>query len=639
MTEPPCETFVFGLERVPLPAVVTDKKGEILWANTYFLEKFSEPKIPQGKNLSSYVRFKNPDQKEWLQQTNEETAPALVTLLEIPHHAYMQLFGVLVGIVLAPTVSVKSLDANRSSRLPPAGDRVVQAFLFLSEALNQPMAEEELILLFIRVYEDLFPGRLFCIKLFDKDAMGFQQVYANGRLREESHSHVRITKLSQMENELNTDEAEAFLKSAGIWVTNEYLPVFEDGLTGFDIPLYDGSTFFGILNFEYWKNEALLPMDRAVAVPMAYQMCASIRNARLITETTLLKDYLAKILDQAASPVVVINRDRSVVVVNQAMELQTGRSREEFFGKDLVSFVAEAEKDQFTGLLLHVMLGEQKSSRSLRFPHSDGKREANIVFNLAPVLSSENDVEGVILVGQNLSEIRSLQQQIIHSEKLATLGQVAAGVAHEVSNPLTFIAVYANYLQKKLDGVIEPSDVEKIKRIVEASYRIQTFTRELVTYGRPSREKSMLLDVQSLLERALSFCEHLIAQSTAVASLTVEPGIKQIDGIRGHLEQVFVNLITNACHAMDTRGGKIHISARMDGSDWIVIDTTDTGTGILPEYLESVFEPFFTTKPEGLGTGLGLSIVRNILTEHHGEISVVSEPQKGAVFTVRLPAK
>jgi PAS domain S-box-containing protein len=368
-------------------------------------------------------------------------------------------------------------------------------------------------------------------------------------------------------------------------------------------------------------------------------MCASIRNARLIAETTLLKDYLAKILDQAASPVVVINRDRSVVVVNQAMEIQTGRSREAYLGKDLVSFVAEAEQEQFTGALLRVMLGEQKFSRSFKFPHTDGKREADIVFNLAPVLSSENDVEGVILVGQDLSQIRSLQQQIIHTEKLATLGQVAAGVAHEVSNPLTFIAVYANYLQKKLDGVIEPSDVEKIKRIVDAAFRIQTFTRELVTYGRPSREKSMLLDVQSLLERALSFCEHLIAQSNAASVLRVEKGIKQIDGIRGHLEQVFVNLITNACHAMDPTGGEIRISARMDGADWIVIDTADTGCGILKEHLECVFEPFFTTKPEGLGTGLGLSIVRNILTEHQGEISVVSEPKKGAVFTVRLPAK
>jgi PAS domain S-box-containing protein len=359
----------------------------------------------------------------------------------------------------------------------------------------------------------------------------------------------------------------------------------------------------------------------------------------LIAETTLLKDYLAKILDQAAAPVVVINRDRAVVVVNQAMELQTGRNRDDFLGKDLISFVADTERERLTAVLLRVMLGEQKSSQSLRFPHIDGKREANIVFNLAPVLSAETDVEGIILVGQDLSEIRNLQQQIIHSEKLATLGQVAAGVAHEVSNPLTFIAVYANYLYKKLEGVIDASDVEKIKRIVEAAARIQTFTRELVTYGRPSREKSTLLDVQSLLERALSFCEHLIDQSDATATLEVETGIKQIDGIRGHLEQVFVNLITNACHAMEGGGGEIRVTARVEEDNWVVIETADTGCGILPEHLESVFEPFFTTKPEGLGTGLGLSIVRNILTEHHGSISVQSTPRQGAVFTVKLPAK
>jgi len=120
--------------------------------------------------------------------------------------------------------------------------------------------------------------------------------------------------------------------------------------------------------------------------------------------------------------------------------------------------------------------------------------------------------------------------------------------------------------------------------------------------------------------------------------VAVEPGIRQIVGIRGHLEQVFVNLITNACHAMAGEGGEIRVTARMEGERWIVIETADTGEGIAPEHLDAVFEPFYTTKPEGQGTGLGLSIVRNIVTEHQGEIRLASEPGQGAVFTVRLPA-
>ena len=638
-TEQTSDTFIFGLERVPLPAVVTDRKGDILWANPLFLERISSDEVPIGRNIAVFVRPLEGEDTAALIRDSDLQDPSVT--VHIDGHRYSlhaQTFGVLTGIVFTPLRIAKNVETDRSSRMPPPGDRVVQSFLSLSESLNRPMAEESLLTLFVRVYEDLFPGRLLCIKLFDRDSGGFEQVYANGRLREESHSHTRITRISQQENGLDSAEAAAFLKKNDIWVTQEYLPVFEDGIAGFDIPLYDGNAFFGILNFEYAKNEALLPLDRVVAVPIAYQMCASIRNARLITETTVLKDYLAKILDQAASPVVVINRDRAVVVVNQAMEVQTGRPRDAFLGRDLVSFITEEGKAKLSALLLRVMLGEQKSRASFSFPHMDGKREAEIVFSVSPVLSVDDDVEGVILVGQDLSEIRSLQQQVIHTEKLATLGQVAAGVAHEVSNPLTFISVYANYLLKKLDGSIDPSDVEKIRRIVDAAARIQTFTRELVTYGRPSRERSTVLDVHSLLERALSFCEHLIAQTEVTARLEVEPGIKQIEGIRGHLEQVFVNLITNACHAMEATGGVIRVTARMDGERWIVIETSDTGCGILPEHIGTVFEPFFTTKPEGLGTGLGLSIVRNIVTEHQGEIAVHSVPEQGAVFTVRLPA-
>lgn len=637
-TNKPGDAFVFGLERVPLPCIVTDRNGGILWANPLFSKQISQTEAPLGQNISRFVQTDEKKAAGLFRKKSEKNAPVSVDIAGRPFLAYIRSFGMLLGIVFAPNRTPQTENQDRPSRLPPANNRIFRAFSTLSEALIRPMPEESLILLFIRVFEDLFPDSLLCIKLFDKETMEFEQVYANGRLREESHSHIRITRFSKQASGLDTETAARFLKSANVWITQEYLPVFEDGIAGFDIPLYDGTTIFGLLNFECRRNGELLPTDRAAAAAVAAQMCAAIRNARLIAETTVFKDYLAKVLDQAASPMVVLNRDRTVAVVNQAMELQTGRPRREYWGKDLISFVADSQKNKLATVLLKVMLGEHKSSQALTFPHKGKKAEAEIVFNLAPVLSAEHDVEGVILVGQDLSEIKNLQEQIIHTEKLATLGQVAAGVAHEVGNPLTFIAVYANYLLKKLDGVIEQADIEKIKCIVDASMRIQTFTRELVTYGRPSREKSTLLDVGSLLERALSFCEHLIAQSNVVATLAVETGIKQIYGIRGHLEQVFVNLITNACHAMEGRDGKLEITARMDEEKWIVIETVDTGSGILPEHLDSVFEPFFTTKPEGLGTGLGLSIVRNILTEHNGEVSVQSKPQEGAVFTVKMPA-
>jgi PAS domain S-box-containing protein len=358
-----------------------------------------------------------------------------------------------------------------------------------------------------------------------------------------------------------------------------------------------------------------------------------------MAETTLLKDYLEKLLDQANAPVVVINRERRITVFNQASERHTGYSRAQLLGKDLLGLFLEEEKEQLTPLLMRVMLGEQRSAVEVRVPHADGRREARIVFNMAPILSGEDELDGVILVGQDLTEIRNLQKQIIHTEKLATVGQIAAGVAHEVSNPLTSISVYANYLEKKLEGVIEESDTEKIKRIVEASARIQSFTRELVAYGRPSREKAVLLEVRSLLEWAISFCEHLIDRAGAQIDLEVEAGLKRILGIRGNLEQVFVNLIANACHAIQGAGGTIRFDAKSLDSKWITIAVSDTGHGIRADRLDKIFEPFYSTKPEGLGTGLGLSIVRNILTDHNAEIEVKSAPGKWTTFTLKFPVK
>jgi signal transduction histidine kinase len=275
----------------------------------------------------------------------------------------------------------------------------------------------------------------------------------------------------------------------------------------------------------------------------------------------------------------------------------------------------------------------------VRIPRADGSGFAHIAFNSAPMLSEVGDLDAVVFVGQDLTEVRNLQKQVIHTEKLATLGQVVAGVAHELNNPLTSITVYANYLFKKLSGVIDEADFAKIGRIREAAERIQSFSRDLVTYARPSGEEPTLVRVEDLVERSLSFCEHLIGQRAADVSLDVAADLPAVYGIRGQLEQVCVNLLTNACHALPADGGRITVAARPHGDDRIELVFSDTGCGIAKENLARVFEPFFSTKDQGEGTGLGLSIVRNILDNHDAEISVESEVGRGTTFTVVLYAR
>jgi len=239
---------------------------------------------------------------------------------------------------------------------------------------------------------------------------------------------------------------------------------------------------------------------------------------------------------------------------------------------------------------------------------------------------------------QSSLDVQRLQAKFIQAEKLASLGQIVAGVVHELNNPLTSIVAYSDFLRKKAktDGA-DAGDVERLRRIGEAAERILKFSRDLVAYARPSSDIPGPVMLHEVIEKALVFCEHEFSESSVQVScnLSVMPPVR---GIAGQLTQVFVNLFTNAAHSMNLRGGSLTISAQpQPSSDLVLVDVADEGSGIAPQDLEQIFEPFFTTKTDGRGTGLGLSIVREIVVSHGGTLTAKSIPGKGSVFTVALP--
>lgn len=239
------------------------------------------------------------------------------------------------------------------------------------------------------------------------------------------------------------------------------------------------------------------------------------------------------------------------------------------------------------------------------------------------------------------AQLRDLRAQLIQSDKLASVGKIAAGIVHELNNPLTSIIAYSDYLQKKQrrDGG-DPRDVERLARIQEAATRILSFTRDLIDYTRPSNEAHGAIEVHQVIDRALVFCEHELDQR----GVTVDKGFVdvppvRIHGVAGQLTQVFVNLFTNAAHAMRDGGGRLRIDlAASPESRDVTITISDEGHGIDAEHLELIFEPFFTTKTDGSGTGLGLSIVRDIISRHGGRIRAERRATQGTVFTIALPA-
>jgi signal transduction histidine kinase len=234
-----------------------------------------------------------------------------------------------------------------------------------------------------------------------------------------------------------------------------------------------------------------------------------------------------------------------------------------------------------------------------------------------------------------------LQEQVIQTEKLASLGQIVAGVVHELNNPLTSIIAYSDYLTKKLTrgaDVDLSEDVERVRRIGEAAERILKFTRDLVAYARPTGDARGPVALDEVVERALLFCEHEFADGQVEVERDYTEALPAIAGIPGQLTQVFVNLFTNAAHAMGEAGGVLRVSIRSaDSGASLRIEVSDTGGGIPTEAMPQIFEPFFTTKTDGRGTGLGLSIVRGILDAHGGTIQVSSAEGQGTRFTLTLP--
>jgi len=159
-----------------------------------------------------------------------------------------------------------------------------------------------------------------------------------------------------------------------------------------------------------------------------------------------------------------------------------------------------------------------------------------------------------------------------------------------------------------------------------------------VQYARPSGRDLEPVDLAAVVRQSVSICEHLVERGGISLAVEVDPDLPVVHAVSGQLEQVLINLITNACHAMPLGAGLLHVETRV-AQGRMLLSVTDTGRGVPEENLSRVFEPFFTTKGEGQGTGLGLSIVRNIVEQHRGEIQVVSEVGRGTTFEVALPCR
>jgi two-component system, NtrC family, sensor kinase len=509
--------------------------------------------------------------------------------------------------------------------------RTEGVLLDLSRSVAEAGGEEELVAAVARGVKELFPDRAFCIRIVDARTGGLTSLYAEGRLKDGAHEPLVLKQSAVAKTHLDP----AALPRGRVEVSRE-VPLLFDGCThGVSAPLVASGQLFGAINMEYPEGiEADTSHDERVLLQLANQVAVAVRNAKLIDELTFVRQYLEELLEKANALILVANRDKQVVVFNQALTALTGFSKEEVLGKELFSFIPESEHLRMSSVLATAIRGESVNSFETRLRSRDG--EVRVSFATSSVRTPQGEVEGVIAIGQDITVIKELEKRIIHAEKLASIGQLAASVVHEINNPMTAVAAYSEALLMKarMRPDATPADVDKLRKILESSHRILRFTRDLVSYARPAKDKPERVQLSALLDQAVGYCEHVVAQAK-VSVRRQYAELPPISAVRANLVQVFVNLITNACHAM-APGGQVTLVTRRDGQG-AVVEVRDTGTGIDPKHLGRIFDPFFTTKEEGKGTGLGLSIVQGIIESHGGRISVDSRQGEGTAFTLWLP--
>jgi len=362
------------------------------------------------------------------------------------------------------------------------------------------------------------------------------------------------------------------------------------------------------------------------------------RRAREIDDQ---RRFTAKVIDALPVGLYVIDRDYRIQAWNRKRETGTqGVPREEAIGRPIFEVLFRQPRD-----LLRREFDEVLASGKMQVieQESQASGEArHYRITKIPLRLNDDEVTHVITTGEDITEWKSVQRQIAQSEKLAAIGQLAAGVMHEINNPLATIgacceavsAVAEDAAPEVQAGIAEylkimDTEVQRCKRIVEG----------LLDVSRPRSGARAPTDVNKVVDDTLFLLKHHERFKRVTLQRDLAPGLKPVQANAEQLIQVFMALMLNAMDAMDARGTlTIQTSVNAERADEVVIAFSDTGSGISGHDIQKIFEPFYTTKPQGRGTGLGLSICYGIVADHRGRIEVDSQLGRGSTFRVILPA-
>ncbi len=331
--------------------------------------------------------------------------------------------------------------------------------------------------------------------------------------------------------------------------------------------------------------------------------------------------------------VYIIDRNFELVSVNIDRAKRAGQSQGSLIGKRCYNSLYQNNEICPGCKVIETIFGGKTTSRIYRIWNNTGEAQEWDI-NTFPISGENGEIQQAILFEQDVTEKRRLEATLVQSEKLSAVGQLAAGVAHEISNPLSAIIANAQLLQHEL-----PTDDDKQELadlILRAGERAAQVVRNLLDLIRKERVEFILTDVNETLEDAISLVQHEFNSRNIALTRKLAKDLPPIQGSGHNLQGIWLNIIMNALDAMENGKGEVIIQSFRLGNDINVV-ITDTGKGMAPEQLNKIFEPFYTTKAPGRGTGLGLSVVQRVIKQHGGHIQVKSQPNVGTEFVITLP--
>jgi PAS domain S-box-containing protein len=394
------------------------------------------------------------------------------------------------------------------------------------------------------------------------------------------------------------------------------------------------------------SGEPLSSEDMALLTTVAGQVATALENGRLYEqlqekagELDRMHQFNENIIESLSDGLVVIDLDDTVVRWNAGLERLYGVSSQEAVGRSFDSLfdgefaqrlrVVRAESPRGTALYRLPLVSRHKGDM--------GKSKSErLLVNVAtaPLMTPAGEINGTMVLIENITARVQLEEQLQISEKMASVGLLAAGVAHEVNTPLTGIS---SFTQMLLDGA-DPDDPKThvLQKIERQTFRAAKIVNGLLNLSRPgSPDSSGAVDINTVVTDVLALVEHQLESGNVKVRQDLSNVSVAVRGVESKLQQVFLNLFLNARDAMLT-GGWLTVTSRSENGE-AVIQVSDTGSGIRAENLSRIYDPFFTTKGVGQGTGLGLSVTYGVVQEHHGKIECESEPGHGTSFTLTFP--